>query len=81
MRAAGLLPSCTPITFPSVPLQPLDPSNPASKGNFMGMISRRNVTDLLDLHGAEATKIDLSSKVEIAPIVIPPNMPLPFIYR
>ena len=36
---------------------------------------------LLEQHGAAAGRIELSSKVEVAPITIPPNMPLPFIYR
>ena len=45
------------------------------------MISRRNVAELIDSHGVEAECIDLAPKVEVAPIIIPPNMPLPFIYR
>lgn len=31
-------------------------------------------------HGDEAEAIDLSSKVEIAPVVIPPGMPMQFVY-
>ena len=45
------------------------------------MISRANISALLLLNGPGAEEIDLSSKVEIAPVCIPPNMPLPFIYR
>ncbi|GIL88475.1 hypothetical protein Vretimale_15336 [Volvox reticuliferus] len=60
---------------------PLDPEDKTSKGNFVGMISRRNVALLIDEQGVDAAAIDLTPKVEVAPILIPPNMPLPFIYR
>ncbi|KAG2483148.1 hypothetical protein HYH03_017993 [Edaphochlamys debaryana] len=63
--------------FPVTTVPPAE----GKKGNFVGMISRRNVGALLDEHGADAAAVDLSSKVEVAPIVVPPNMPLPFIYR
>ena len=43
------------------------------------LISRANISALLLLNGPGAEEIDLSSKVEIAPVCIPPNMPLPFI--
>jgi CBS domain-containing protein len=45
------------------------------------LISRANVVALLDQYGSDSDCIDLSEKVEIAPVTIPPNMPLPFIYR
>ncbi|PNH00895.1 Chloride channel protein CLC-d [Tetrabaena socialis] len=66
--------------FP-VTMLPADPDDTACKGNFVGMISRRNVAELIDEHGVEAEAIDLTPRVEVAPIIIPPNMPLPFIYR
>ena len=47
-----------PVTTP-----PPQPDDKASKGNFVGMISRRNVAALLDAHGVEAAAIDLTSKV------------------
>eukprot|EP00879_Flechtneria_rotunda_P030328 GHRR01032951.1.p1 GENE.GHRR01032951.1~~GHRR01032951.1.p1 ORF type:complete len:322 (+),score=104.07 GHRR01032951.1:936-1901(+) len=59
----------------SVPTQPDDP------GNFMGIISRQSVMELVSKHGDNAEPINLSSKVEVAPVVIPPGMPLPFIYH
>lgn len=52
----------------------------AKEGNFVGLISRVNVRELLTEHGEDAERIDLSSKVEIAPVVIPPSMPMEFIY-
>lgn len=39
-----------------------------------------SLRELLNKHGEEAPAIDLSPKVEIAPVVIPPGMPLQFIY-
>ncbi|KAG2451001.1 hypothetical protein HYH02_004271 [Chlamydomonas schloesseri] len=66
--------------FP-VTTHPVDPEEKGGKGNFVGMISRRHVAELIDSHGVEAELIDLAPKVEVAPIIIPPNMPLPFIYR
>ncbi|GAX84673.1 hypothetical protein CEUSTIGMA_g12094.t1 [Chlamydomonas eustigma] len=59
---------------------PEDESNSAS-GDFLGLISRANVMTLLEQYGRESDCIDLTQKVEIAPVTIPPNMPLPFIYR
>ncbi|KAG2428447.1 hypothetical protein HXX76_011567 [Chlamydomonas incerta] len=66
--------------FP-VTTHPVEPDEKGGKGNFVGMISRRNVAELIDAHGVETECIDLAPKVEVAPIIIPPNMPLPFIYR
>lgn len=37
--------------------------------------------ELVAKHGDDAQEVDLSSKVEVAPLVIPPGMPLPFIYN
>lgn len=51
------------------------------KGFFCGMISRRGIAELLEKHTMADDNIDLSAKVEVAPLVIPPSMPLPFIYR
>jgi chloride channel 7 len=38
------------------------------------------VRDLLLKHGEPSPAIDLSPKVEIAPLVVPPGMPLQFLY-
>uniref|UniRef100_A0A383VTF4 Chloride channel protein n=1 Tax=Tetradesmus obliquus TaxID=3088 RepID=A0A383VTF4_TETOB len=56
------------------------PARPGEVGDFMGIISRPSVMELLAQHEDEP-EIDLSSKVEVAPIVIPPGMPLTFIYN
>ncbi|GBF95490.1 chloride channel CLC-c [Raphidocelis subcapitata] len=45
-------------------------------GDFMGVISRVSLRELLAKHGESATAIDLSCKVEVAPIAVPPSMPL-----
>eukprot|EP00798_Chlamydomonas_sp_ICE-L_P020089 gene20090-26807_t len=50
--------------------------------DFLGMVSRAraNVAALLAANpGSDC--IELNHKVEVAPIIIPTNMPLPFIYR
>ncbi|KAL6760232.1 voltage gated chloride channel-domain-containing protein [Haematococcus lacustris] len=62
-----------PVTLP-----PLSDKVP---GDFVGMISRKNIALLLEEHGLECEHIDLTPKVEVAPIIIPPSMPLPFVYR
>lgn len=40
-----------------------------------------SVLELVAKHGDTAEAIDMSNKVEIAPVVIPPGMPLTFIYN
>lgn len=45
------------------------------------MISRANVIKAIEESGPDATSISLERFIEVAPIVVPPNMPLPFIYR
>lgn len=46
----------------------------------MGIISRVSVRELLNLSGINAETVDLGPKVELAPVVVPPGMPLQFIY-
>lgn len=40
-----------------------------------------SILELVAKHDDDAACVDLSSKVEIAPVVIPPGMPLTFIYH
>jgi predicted transcriptional regulator len=47
----------------------------------VGMIRRQAVEQLLaERGGKENDMVDLTASVEVAPIVIPPNMPLSFVY-
>eukprot|EP00878_Enallax_costatus_P010897 GHUV01011381.1.p1 GENE.GHUV01011381.1~~GHUV01011381.1.p1 ORF type:complete len:670 (+),score=126.18 GHUV01011381.1:946-2955(+) len=57
------------------------PKSSDEPGDFMGIISRQSILELVARHGDDAESIDLSSKVEVAPVVIPPGMPLTFIYN
>lgn len=67
-------------TSKSTPLSPTH-FHTCVQGDFLGMISRANVIKAIEENGPDATGISLERYIEVAPIVIPPNMPLPFIYR
>ena len=60
---------------------PDDRGNLTNKACLDNRFTCCSILELVAKHGDDAESIDLSSKVEVAPVVIPPGMPLTFIYN